>query len=92
MSESVCVFIPFNLYPGTYQPSGHINVSYGCGCGCNCYHRRYGIRTEYQLDKMKIIHKEFMIKLKQYKLRIALRPILNKVLIPDLSNIVLKYI
>jgi hypothetical protein len=22
-----CLLIPFNLYPGTYQPSGHVNVS-----------------------------------------------------------------
>jgi hypothetical protein len=22
-----CLMIPFNLYPGTYQPSGHVNVS-----------------------------------------------------------------
>lgn len=22
-----CMLIPFNLYPGTYQPSGHVNVS-----------------------------------------------------------------
>lgn len=47
MSDSRCGFISFKIYPGTYNPSGHIIVSYGCGCNqFYCYHRRYGIRTD----------------------------------------------